>query len=245
MGIFRVQKTDNYTVMSNYHFKDKRLSWKAKGMLSTFLSLPNDWDYKIHGLAQMSNDGESSVRAGLKELEDCGYLKRNPLKDNGRIIDWEYIIYEIPKSIENSECVPLVDFPQLEKPQLENQTQLNTNKLNTKELNNSANDFAPDEDTLRKMQDRVKRVNEIDKLGEDFEKLWNIYPSKKGKAKAFSSYCNWIKGKKYMNKTIKLTNAQMWYAIKKYAKECETNNRYFQNGSTFFNNTIIEYVEND
>lgn len=232
MGIFRVQKTDNYTVMSNYHFKDKRLSWKAKGMLSTFLSLPNDWDYKIHGLAQMSNDGESSVRAGLKELEDCGYLKRNPLKDNGRIIDWEYIIYEIPKSIENSECVPLVDFPQLEKPQLENQTQLNTNKLNTKELNNSANEIVPE-----------TPLPEKDTKTDDFEKLWNIYPSKKGKAKAFSSYCNWIKGKKYMNKTIKLTNAQMWYAIKKYTKECETNNRFLQNGSTFFNNTIVEYVE--
>ncbi len=234
MGIFRVQKTDNYTVMSNYHFKDKRLSWKAKGMLSTFLSLPNDWDYKIHGLAQMSNDGESSVRAGLKELEDCGYLKRNPLKDNGRIIDWEYVIYEIPKNVENSECVPLVDFPQLGKPQLEHQTQLNTNKLNTKELNNSANEIAPE-----------TPLPEKDTKADDFEKLWNIYPSKKGKAKAFSSYCSWIKGKKYMNKTIKLTNAQMWYAIKKYTKECETNNRYFQNGSTFFNNTIIEYVDND
>ena len=232
MGIFRIQKTDNYTVMSNYHLKDKKLSWKAKGMLSTFLSLPDNWDYKIHGLVQMSIDGETSVRAGLKELEDCGYLQRKALKENGRIIDWEYIIYENPKTVENTEHLPVVDFPQLGEPQLDNQTQLNTNKLNTKELNNSANDFAPD-----------IPLSEKDTKADDFEKLWSIYPSKKGKVKAFSSYCNWIKGKKYMNKTVKLTNAQMWFAIKKYAKECKDSNRFFQNGSTFFNNTIVEYVE--
>ena len=227
MGIFRVQKNDNYTVMSNYHFKDKRLSWKAKGMLSTFLSLPDNWDYKIHGLAEMSADGEKSVRTGLEELEENGYLKRNPIRDKGKIVDWEYIIFESPETLENTQLLPDAYFPQVEKPQVENQTQLNTNRLNTIELNNSANEIAQETDTR----------------ADDFEKLWNIYPSKKGKAKAFSCYCNWIKGKKYMNKTVKLTNVQMWFAIKKYTKECEDNNRYFQNGSTFFNNTIIEYVE--
>ena len=233
MGIYRVEKTNNYSVMSNYHFKDRRLSWKAKGMLSTFLSLPDNWDYKINGLSEMAVDGETSVRAGLKELEDCGYLERKPIRNKGRIIDWEYIIYEKSKSVDTTDVLPPVDFPQLDCPILENQTQLNTNKLNTKKLNYSATEIAPN--TL---------LNEVeDKKENDFEKLWEIYPSKKGKSKAFSSYCNWLKGKKYMNKTIKLTNAQMWYAIKKYVKECESSKRFFQNGSTFFNNTIVEYVE--
>ena len=234
MGIYRVEKTQNYSVMSNYHFKDKRLSWKAKGMLSTFLSLPDNWDYKIHGLTEMSPDGEKSVRTGLEELEKNGYLKRSPIRDRGRIVDWEYIIYEKPVSVENTGLLPVAYFPQIEKPQLENQTQLNTNKLNTKELNHSANEIAQD-----------TPLEEVDKREIDFEKLWQIYPSKKGKSKAFSSYCSWLKGKKYMNKTIKLTNTQMWYAIKKYVNECEQSKRFFQNGSTFFNNTIAEYVSFD
>ena len=231
MGVYRIEKTNNYSVMSNYHFKDKRLSWKAKGMLSTFLSLPDNWDYKVHGLAEMSADGEKSVRTGLEELEEMGYLKRNPIRDKGKIIDWEYIIFEYPKTVENTDVLPVAYFPQVEKPQVENGTQLNTNKLNIY----SANEIAP-EKTIKE---------EKDTKSEDFEKLWNIYPSKKGKAKAFSSYCNWLKGKKYMNKTIKLTNAQMWYAIKNYVKECEDSKRFFQNGSTFFNNTIVEYVKFD
>lgn len=230
MGIYRVEKTQNYSVMSNYHFKDKRLSWKAKGMLSTFLSLPDNWDYKVHGLAEMSTDGEASVKAGLKELEKYGYLNRNPIREKGKIIDWEYIIYEKPKTVDFTEILPVGDFLLVEKPPVENPTQ-----LNTKELNNSANELAPntplEEDTNKKET--------------DFEKLWDIYPSKKGKSKAFSSYCSWLKGKKYMNKTIKLTNIQMWYAIKKYVNECEQSKRFFQNGSTFFNNTIAEYVSFD
>lgn len=238
MGIYRVEKTNNYSVMSNYHFKDKRLSWKAKGLLSTFLSLPDNWDYKVHGLAEMSTDGEASVKAGLKELEEYGYLDRNPIREKGKIIDWEYIIYEKPATIDFTEVLPvgdfpLVDNPLVEKPLVENPTQLNTNKLNTKKLNNSASEVAPN--TPLK-EDTNKKEN-------DFEKLWDIYPSKKGKSKAFNSYCSWLKGKKYMNKTLKLTNAQMWYAIKKYVKECESSKRFFQNGSTFFNNTIVEYVE--
>ncbi len=235
MGIYRVEKTKNYSVMSNYHFKDKKLSWKAKGILSTFLSLPDNWDYKVHGLMELASDGEKSIRTGLEELEKKGYLKRNPIRNKGRIIDWEYIIYEKPISVENTELLPVAYFPQLEKPQLENQTQLNTNKLNTKEINYSANEIAQDTSVEKKVDQR-----EI-----DFEKLWQIYPSKKGKSKAFSSYCSWLKGKKYMNKTIKLTNTQMWYAIKKYVNECEQSKRFFQNGSTFFNNTIVEYVSSD
>lgn len=110
-------------------------------------------------------------------------------------------------------------------------------KDNNININNiySANEIAQDTSLEEKVDQR-----EI-----DFEKLWQIYPSKKGKSKAFSSYCSWLKGKKYMNKTIKLTNTQMWYAIKKYVNECEQSKRFFQNGSTFFNNTIVEYVSSD
>lgn len=101
MSVFRVHKTNNYTTMSNYHFKDKRLSLKAKGLLSIMLSLPDDWDYSAHGLATLSSDGETAVRNGLHELEEKGYLERTPIRNKGIFKDWQYDIYELPKTLEN------------------------------------------------------------------------------------------------------------------------------------------------
>lgn len=75
--IFRVERTKNYTVMSNQHFKNKSLSLKAKGLLSLMLSLPDDWNYNMQGLASLSRDGIDSVRSAIKELEHHGYVQRN------------------------------------------------------------------------------------------------------------------------------------------------------------------------
>lgn len=95
--VFRVVKNCNYTTLSNYHFKDKRLSWKAKGLLSTMLSLPDDWNYTIEGLATLADDGIKSTNSGLAELEKCGYLVRTQLRgENGQFGTTEYTIYEQP-----------------------------------------------------------------------------------------------------------------------------------------------------
>lgn len=133
MPTIRVNKSKNYSVMSNYHFQDKRLSWKLKGMLSTMLSLPDTWDYSIAGLTQLADDGDSATRSGLKDLEKFGYLKRTPIREKGKIVDWEYTVYETPQLEEEK---PLVENPQLANPQLENRTQSNTNIYNTKEESN-------------------------------------------------------------------------------------------------------------
>ncbi len=99
-NVIRVVKNCNYTTLSNYHFKDKRLSWKAKGLLSTMLSLPDNWNYTIEGLAGLSDDGVKATNSGLAELEKCGYLIRKQLRDDtGRFVMMEYTIYE--KSIED------------------------------------------------------------------------------------------------------------------------------------------------
>lgn len=99
--VVRVVKNCNYTTLSNYHFKDKRLSWKAKGLLSTMLSLPPDWNYTIEGLAALSGDGTKSTNSGLAELEKYGYLKRKQLRDgNGHFSLTEYSIYEEPIEVE-------------------------------------------------------------------------------------------------------------------------------------------------
>lgn len=88
MSVFRINNNENnnknYTVMSNYHFKEKNMSLKAKGLLSLMLSLPKDFDYSISGLSKICNDGKDSIRSALKELEDFGYLNRNQYFDKER-----------------------------------------------------------------------------------------------------------------------------------------------------------------
>ena len=95
--VFRVEKTANYTVMSNTHLKDRRLSYKSKGLLSVILSLPPDWDYTITGLAVIAADGVDSVKTAIKELEQYGYVSRTQLRDErGRMAQNEYRVYENP-----------------------------------------------------------------------------------------------------------------------------------------------------
>jgi hypothetical protein len=99
IAVFRVERTQNYTVMSNYHLWDKRLSLKAKGLLSQMLSLPEDWDYTLSGLAQINAEGKDAIRAAVVELERAGYIQRRQRIDKaGKFSDNEYIIREYPIS---------------------------------------------------------------------------------------------------------------------------------------------------
>ena len=99
---FRVERTKNFTVMSNHHFKNKNLTLKAKGLLSLMLSLPDDWNYNMQGLATLSRDGIDSVRSAIKELEHHGYVERHRLRNEyGFYGDTEYIIREVPLGEEN------------------------------------------------------------------------------------------------------------------------------------------------
>lgn len=103
--VFRVEKTGNYTVMSNMHLKDRRLSYKSKGLLSVILSLPPEWDYTITGLAVIAADGVESVKTAVKELERYGYVSRRQTRDErGRMSVNEYLVYENPA--ENPAYVP-------------------------------------------------------------------------------------------------------------------------------------------
>lgn len=109
--VFRVVKNCNYTTLSNYHFKDRRLSWKAKGLLSTMLSLPEDWNYTIEGLSKLADDGIKATNSGLLELEKYGYLIRHQQRnDNGHFGVTEYVIYEQPhENIEETDVNPVSD----------------------------------------------------------------------------------------------------------------------------------------
>lgn len=135
MSVIRVEKNKNYTTMSNYHFKEKEMSLKAKGLLSLMLSLPDNWDYTIAGLVSICKENDTAIKSALKELKNFGYLeiiKNKPTQENGGRIDYEYIIHEKP--IQESKKQEIENQP-LEILPLENQSQLNTNILNTKKEN--------------------------------------------------------------------------------------------------------------
>ena len=101
MAVYRVERTKDYTVMSNYHLKDTHLTLKAKGLLSMFLSVPDDWNYSTRGLASICKEGVDAIGNTIKELEKAGYILRRQLRGpNGRITDTEYVIYERPQTSE-------------------------------------------------------------------------------------------------------------------------------------------------
>ena len=131
MSVFRINKTQNYTVMSNHHFKEKKMSLKAKGLLSLMLSLPDDWDYSISGLATLSKDGKDSIMSALSELEKFGYLTRTRLTDEkGRFAGVEYNIFEQPQPKEPVSEKSNSANENAEKSNSEKPAQLNTNSIN-------------------------------------------------------------------------------------------------------------------
>lgn len=140
MSVIRVNNTKGFTVMSNYHFQDKEISLKAKGLLGLMLSLPSNWDYSVNGLVAIVKENKAAVQTALKELEEHKYLKRTRVQDETGRFDYIYDIYEKPYDklpwTENR-CT---DIQCTENRCTENQPQINTNKQstnkqNTKELN--------------------------------------------------------------------------------------------------------------
>lgn len=95
-NIVRTIKSKNYTVMSNVHLRDENLSWKAKGIHSYILSLPDDWKIIINHLITVSTDREKSTRSGLKELYDNRYWQKYPVYIDGKVDHWVTLISEIP-----------------------------------------------------------------------------------------------------------------------------------------------------
>ena len=145
MAVFRVAKTNDYTVMSNHHLRNKALTLKAKGLLTMMLSLPDEWNYTTRGLAAICKEGVDSIGAALKELEKEGYIVRNRIRDTkGRITDTEYVIYEQPQNKpdlgkQDTACPytenPDMDHPDTVQPCTEKPAQLITNQSSTHKSN--------------------------------------------------------------------------------------------------------------
>ena len=164
MAVFRIEKTRDYTVMSNHHLRNTALSLKAKGLLSLMLSLPEGWDYTTKGLARICKDGVDSICAGVRELEEQGYVIRERVRNaNGQLGAIEYTILEQPRQPEPErekpgrenpvqanpvQANPVLDNPVLDNPEQgfpkqENPAQLNTNISNTKKSSTNVSNTYP------------------------------------------------------------------------------------------------------
>ena len=155
MAVFRIERTRDYTVMSNHHLRNGKLSLKAKGLLSMMLSLPEDWNYTTRGLAAICKEGVDAIGGALRELEAAGYIVRHQLRDRqGRISDTEYVIYEQPQpknpdTLQPDTASPDTETPDMEKPDTEKPAELNIEKSNTQKsiTHGSSTDSIPFRET--------------------------------------------------------------------------------------------------
>ena len=164
MAVFRIERTRDYTVMSNHHLRNGKLSLKAKGLLSMMLSLPEDWNYTTRGLAATCKEGVDAIGGALRELETAGYIVRHQLRDRqGRISDTEYVIYEQPQpknpdTPQPDTVSPDTGNPDMEKPDTEKPAELNIEKSNTQKsiMDGSSTDSIPFRETAAARQPEWK-----------------------------------------------------------------------------------------
>ena len=210
MSVIRVNKTKDFTVMSNYHFRDRRLSLKAKGLLSQMLSLPNDWDYTVAGLVFINKESKAAIQSTLKELEERGYLTRTRTQNDKGQFDYIYDIYEKPATEK-----PQTENRYADNPCTENQPQYNTKEENTEE---------------KVLIDKINKQA----IRNEFEKLWHEYPRKQGKENAFKAYAKARKDADYGS----FNEYTVLDGIKRYKAYIEANKiepQYIKQGSTWFN----------
>lgn len=158
MSVIRVEKTKNYTVMSNYHFKEKKMSLKAKGLLSLMLSLPDDWNYSISGLVAICKENETAIRSALKELQQFGYViieKIMPNKTESGRIEYVYTVLEKPKQEGKKQDIENLH---VETQHMENRVQLNINKQNTNKLNTKEKDIKKNSKKKSKIDIKIESI---------------------------------------------------------------------------------------
>ena len=183
MAVFRIERTRDYTVMSNHHLKDTALSLKAKGLLSMMLSLPDEWNYTTRGLAAICKEGVDAIGGALRELEKAGYIVRRQLRGpGGRICDTEYTIYERPRPAAEEPpeeagpdttppdtgapdtAFPYLVEPDMVEPSTEKPAELNTKRSNTQKSNthlSNTHSFVLSAPELEGMKDVYEKREEI------------------------------------------------------------------------------------
>lgn len=225
MTVIRVHKTANYTVMSNHHLRNRNLSLRAKGLISLMLSLPDDWDYSVNGLAAICSEGVKAIRTTLKEIEEAGYLIRTRKQDKGGRFSYDYDIYEEPQ--------PQDPQPYSREGHAVEGTQINKELLNTetKEIN------------------KKDKIDKIDKRKiADFST--EVEPSPFSKELIKEGYIDqddlhMQEFNDLFNETIEetsyeITRSALWYILKqiKYRNGLDENGERIQNKLAYLTNAL-------
>ena len=211
MAIIRVNKNKNFIVMSNYHFKEKEMSLKAKGLLSEMLSLPDNWDYSVAGLVAINKESKNTIISTLEELKQFGYLKITKLLPNetksGRI-EYVYDIYEKKQEPKKQD----LEKQELEKQGLEFSPQYN---INNKIINNKRNNKYIHMGTYKRIkltQDQYDKL--IKEFGENYIKqiIDNLdeYVESNNNKNKYSNY-NLVIRKAIREKWFKMENLPDWF----------------------------------
>ena len=217
----RIQKklNDKYTALDNTIVKDSRLHWKSRGVFTYLWLLPSDWEFYVSEIAEHAPDGEEALRTALKELEQFGYLERkNKTNKTGKISGLEWILSDIPVDRHGG-------FPDDGKNRRPENTVDGKNRRPENPALQKKNNTK--EKLITKEKDNKLSTREIE---EDFEKIWKLYPNKKGKKNALAAY------KRAIKKGV--TNKEIQNGIVKYKKQIEiqgTEPRFIAQGSTWFN----------
>lgn len=133
--VIRVEKNQNYSVISNEFLRNKELSLKAKGLLAVCLSLPDTWTFSMKGLVAISKESITAIRNCMRELEEHGYMKVNKLKNDKGQFYYQYVIYEKPEHQKPVTGELDIDNADVDKLDIENVNQLNKDVLSTKKEN--------------------------------------------------------------------------------------------------------------
>ena len=266
MPIFRVEKKSDFTVISNFYLRDKSISLKAKGLLSIILSLPDDWEYSVAGLASICSENETSVKSALSELKKNGYLvvtKKMPNETKSGRIEYEYTFFEQPCQKQEGEkqgieILPL-EIQGIEIQEVENKAlEISRNKILKENTDNKNISSKSDDETDGQLSlteeshtgtaDKPEKKNTVTmSVQEAAEIIYKAYPRKEGKAKGFEQVSQLLKGKRISGMgRVKFNHEQLYCAVKEYAICCEENGmelKFIQLFGTFMGRTVLDYVE--
>ena len=163
--------------MSNYHLRNRNLSYKAKGLLFFMLSLPDDWDYSLAGLCSISKESRDEIRSILKELQEQHYVEIEKVRGDKGYFEYNYLIYELPHfvDLETEQSSPDMENTYLGKPNVETPMQINTKKQIDKDDKTKISSFFVAEEHNRLTLELIYRgyINEDDSQIFYYDKLFN------------------------------------------------------------------------
>lgn len=245
---------NNYTNISNILVRDKRLTWKARGIFLYMWSQADNWQFYVREIASHAVDGERALTSGLKELEECGYLiRKHRIAKHGGFAGMDWILTDCPeinKTSEKHQPQNNTDDKKAENSEKNVQnvsdakcTGYNLYPIQNSSLRNNNNkNYQQQEITKESNTNSASHSNapSVSQLENEFETVWSKYPNKKGKKQAFNHYKAWRKS------SAKHTNEYLLERLKVYMTDLQQNSwKHPMNGSTWFNGRFDDELETE